>query len=159
MSRSDTREEKERHAWLSHYAPLILWIAVIFFLSSSQGSFSETSRIIRPILEFLFPTASPEAITFYHGVIRKLAHFMEYAVLGLLAFRGFALSNRFPIVLAIGLSALIASVDESMQSLNPKRTGSPLDVAIDLAGSVAGVILATAIHRRHRTKPPNQAST
>lgn len=152
MASSDTTEEKERHVWLSHYAPLLLWIAVIFFLSSSQGSFSETSRIIRPILEFFFPTALPETIAFYHGVIRKFAHFTEYAVLGLLAFRGFALSNRFPLVLAIGLSALVATVDESMQSLNPKRTGSPVDVAIDLAGSVTGVILATRIHRRHRTK-------
>jgi hypothetical protein len=76
------------------YAPLLIWIGVIFLLSSGQGASSRTSLIIRPILEFLFPAALPETIDFYHGVIRKFAHFTEYAVLGLLACRAFAKTHQ-----------------------------------------------------------------
>lgn len=126
---------------LSRFVPLILWIGVIFLLSSSQGSMSETSRIIRPILEFLFPAATPETIGFYHGMIRKLAHFAEYAVLGLLAFRAFVRSrfqNR-PFVVSILLALVIAVIDETGQSFNAERTGSAVDVLIDVAGACCAI--------------------
>ena len=133
----------ERYVWLSRYVPLLLWIGVIFFLSSSQGSMSETSRIIRPILEFLFPDATPETIGFYHAIIRKFAHFAEYAVLALLAFRALVRS-RFqdrPFVASILLAGVIAVIDETGQSFNAERTGSAGDVLID----VAGACFATAV--------------
>ena len=41
------------------YAPLFLWIGVIFYFSSGQGSMAETSRFIRPLLEFLFCVPRP----------------------------------------------------------------------------------------------------
>ena len=133
-----TGAKKNWRRGISLYAPLVVWIGVIFFLSSGQGSFSETSRIIRPILEFFFPDASPETIAFYHGAIRKFAHFAEYFVLGILACRAFTV-RRY--ILATFLVLLVAGLDETNQSFNSARTGSPVDVAIDLAGGVAGVFL------------------
>ena len=65
----------DRRALLLQYAPVVFWIAVIFFLSSDQGSMSQTSRFIRPLLEFLFPAAPEETLLIYHGYIRKAAHF------------------------------------------------------------------------------------
>src|SRR5687767_14619149 len=98
------------------YAPLLIWIGVIFFLSSGQASMSQTSRIIRPILEFLFPTASEQTLLLYHGLIRKLAHLTEYAVLGLLATRAFrgsaAAVSRHAYILAIALTVVVAGFDE-----------------------------------------------
>src|SRR5687767_8128567 len=82
--------KSNRREQLMLYAPLLIWIAVIFFFSSSQGSMSHTSRIIRPLLEFLLPGAPEETLQFYHGIIRKLAHFSEYAILALLACRAFS---------------------------------------------------------------------
>ena len=46
---------------------------------------SQTSRFIRPLIEFFFPGASPETILLIHAFIRKSAHFIEYGLLGLLA--------------------------------------------------------------------------
>ena len=127
------------------YAPLIIWIGVIFFLSSGQGSSTRTSIIIRPILEFLFPAASFETIALYHGLIRKLAHFTEYAVLGFLASRAFAGSSgsfllRHYYLGAGSLVLLVAASDEFNQSFNPERTGSPIDTLIDICGGLAAIV-------------------
>lgn len=135
------------------YAPLLIWIGVIFFLSSGQGSMSQTSLIIRPILEFLFPTATQETLVLYHGYIRKVAHFAEYGVLGLLACRAFggSLQNfvrRHHYIFAVILLIVVAVLDETNQSFNPARTGSPFDILIDLSGGLTGIILFYFFARR-----------
>lgn len=121
------------------YAPLILWVAVIFAASSSAGASGNTSMFIRPLLEWLFPGATPGALDIYHGYIRKLAHFTEYAVLGFIAARAFRFSSvqfvkRFWFLPAFAVVAAIASADEFNQSFNNLRTGSIYDVMIDCAG-------------------------
>jgi VanZ family protein len=110
----------------------------------------ETSRFIRPLLEFLFPAASSETLSFVHGLIRKLAHFVEYAVLALLAFRAFRTLTeaRFQAALfAFFLAAAIALLDEFQQSFNPQRTSSHVDVLIDLAGAAAAIGLMILFNR------------
>ena len=132
------------------YVPLLIWIGVIFLLSSSQGSSGRTSMIIRPILEFLFPSASNDTLLFYHGIIRKCAHFTEYAVLGMLACRAFRRPTNRYIPMALGLVLLVASVDEFNQSFNPLRTGSPWDVAVDVSGGVVAILMYFLLARRNR---------
>ena len=130
---------------MTHYAPLVVWIIVILGLGGQFGSMNETSRFIRPLLEFLFPSALPETLTALHGGIRKFAHFAEYAVLGVLAFRAFSLHSRrlwWAVVGGLVIAFTVASIDEFQQSFLPERTSSPYDVLIDLAGAVAAVILA-----------------
>src|SRR5687768_14414444 len=145
--------KSNRREQLMLYAPLLIWIGVIFFLSSSQGSMSHTSRIIRPVLEFLFPGAPEETLQFYHGIIRKLAHFSEYAVLGLLACRAltrlhsnFLVNARY--LIAAALVMLVAGIDEFNQSFNPARTGSLFDVMIDISGGVFAIVLFYVLTKR-----------
>jgi VanZ family protein len=145
----------ERYVWLKRYVPLVLWIGVIFFLSSGQGASGRTSLIIRPILEFLFPNAPEETLVFYHGAIRKCAHFTEYAVLGLLACRAFLPrfdSRLILAVISLGLVISIASLDEFNQSFNPLRTSSPYDVAIDISGGTVAILLYFFLTRNRRTE-------
>ncbi len=143
------QHENKRQVWLTRYLPLLVWIGVIFFLSSSQGSLNQTSRIIRPLLEFLFPAAPPETLLLYHGLIRKLAHLTEYGVLGALACRAFAASKfrRYAFVFAALLVLIVAVVDETNQSFNPLRTGSPIDVLIDATGGLLAVLFCYLIMR------------
>ncbi|CAN5190615.1 hypothetical protein BH20ACI2_BH20ACI2_07550 [soil metagenome] len=138
------------------YAPLIFWIGVIFYLSSSRGSMSETSRFIRPILLFFFPNSSESALLIYHGYIRKFAHFAEYAVLAFLAARAFYYSRSEKVrqllyTFAVGLTVVVASIDEINQSLNSTRTGSGWDVLLDVTGGVLALfVFWIIIGRRHR---------
>jgi VanZ family protein len=113
-------------------------------MSSSQGSINQTSRFIGPLLKFLFPDASTETLLFYHGIIRKLAHLSEYAVLGLLACRAFVLSplRSHPFVFAAVTVFVVAAIDETNQSFNPLRTGSPVDVLIDVVGGLAAIMFS-----------------
>ena len=128
------------------YAPLVLWVGVIMFLSSGQASMSNTSRFVRPLLDFLFPNAPEELLIVYHGYIRKLAHIAEYAILAFFAFLAFKNSpskflRRFWFVIAFILTFIIASIDETTQSYVASRTGSINDVLLDAAGGLIMIML------------------
>ncbi|HSK73249.1 MAG TPA: VanZ family protein [Pyrinomonadaceae bacterium] len=127
------------------YAPLFLWIGVIFFFSTAQASMSNTSRFIRPILVFFFPNAPEETLLVYHFYIRKFAHFAEYAALAFFASRAFFASSqkflrKYWFLTSLLLVLLIASLDEINQSFIPTRTGSVWDVLLDFSGGATMLI-------------------
>jgi VanZ family protein len=142
------------------YAPLILWIGVIAFMSSGQASMSQTSRFVRPLLEFLFPSTPEETLIIYHGYIRKLAHLTEYAILALFAARAFRYSaNSFLhnnwLILSIVVVAIIATIDETNQSFNSARTGSVYDVLIDCFGGLSTLAFMTIFYSIRKSKLKN----
>ncbi len=127
------------------YAPLIVWMAFISFASSNEFSAVNTSRIVRPLLLWLFPNISEESIGLAHFLVRKAAHFTEYAILGFLAARAFTGSSREFLqrswfLAGLLLIALHALLDEYHQSFVPSRTGSLYDSVIDIAGGLIGLI-------------------
>ena len=138
-------EKSKRRGRILRYAPLILWAGAVFLASSTTGSMSNTSRIIRPLLEWLFPNTPEDVLTVYHGYIRKFAHFFEYAVLAFLASRAFWSSSvdllrRFWTIFAFCVVLIIASIDEYNQSFNTARTGSIYDVLLDCAGGITMIL-------------------
>ena len=149
--------DNNRHIWLTAYVPVFLWIGVIFFLSSSSGSMSETSLFIEPLFKFLFPTISEETLLTCHRVIRKLAHVTEYAMLGFLACRALIASRNHLLtrnwgIWAVTLVAITAGLDEFNQSFDVLRTSSPVDVILDILGGTAAA-LVVQILRNRRSKP------
>ena len=147
----------KRRGRLIRYAPLILWLGVIFFLSSGQGSMAETSRFIRPIIEFFFPSAAPDTFLIVHALIRKTAHFVEYAVLAMFTARAFSTSTadvlrRHWILFSFALVVLIAIIDESNQSFETSRTGSIWDVLLDIGGGVTAIFIYFLITHRIATR-------
>jgi len=137
---------------LLRYAPIVFWTGVIFFLSSSNGSMTETSLFIRPLLHFLLPTATEATIQIVHGYIRKAAHVTEYAILALLIIRALARSSYaflrgLRYALPLVLVAAVAVTDELNQSFEASRTGSVRDVLLDIAGGLAAVVFVVLICR------------
>lgn len=130
------------------YAPLFLWIGVIFFLSSPEGSANQTSRIIGPLLHFFVPDILPETEAAIHAIVRKTAHFTEYAVLAFLAVRAFSTSSRRYLI-ALSFVAMTASLDEFNQSFEPSRTSSVWDVLLDISGGIAMIALIWTLSTRH----------
>lgn len=151
MSEISSKNTNRRERFF-RYAPLILWIGVIFFLSSNAGSMSNTSRFVRPLLEFLFPNAPEEVLLVYHGYVRKAAHVAEYAILAFWASRAFSTSaiislRRFWFIFAFLLVLLVAAADETNQSFLASRTSSPFDVLIDCAGGLLMISFFTLIKK------------
>ena len=133
--------------------PLIVWMGFIWVGSSGNFSASNTSRFIGPLFLWLFPDASPETLTIVHGIVRKLAHFTGYFVLGLLAARAFRGSPRRAVrsrwlLISITLIATYALVDEYHQSFVPSRTASIFDSFIDMAGGLTALIIVWKRDRR-----------
>ncbi|MBX7061007.1 MAG: VanZ family protein [Pyrinomonadaceae bacterium] len=118
------------------YAPLIIWTVIVLALGTGLGAMDETSRFIGPFLKWLLPNTPPETIKFIHALIRKFAHFAEYAVLAFLAWNAFRYFSR-PILFAFLLAAAVAIIDEFDQSFNSARTSSIYDILLDCAGALS----------------------
>lgn len=101
---------------LARWGPVILWAGLIFTLSAipSLGT----------------------GLGVWDLVLRKCAHFVEYAILGALLLRA---ARSVP--LAVALGSAYAATDETHQLFVTGRHGSPLDWLIDTAGVLAGVSL------------------
>jgi VanZ family protein len=114
-----------RPRWLRAWGPVVVWAALIFGFSSipSLGTGLGTWDL----------------------VLRKLAHFGEYAVLGLLLARA---GGSTPLAAAAGIA--YAGTDELHQHFVPGRHAAFRDVAVDAAGVLAGVLVARA---RRRVRP------
>jgi VanZ family protein len=135
----------------AYWLPPVVWMAVIFGLSSDTASAEQTSRFLLPLLRWLLPWATSGQLDLLHAVARKGGHLTEYAVLAALWFRAFArgrgLTPRAASWLALALSVVWAFVDEGHQSMLLARTGSALDVGIDAGGAVLAL---GAAHRGWR---------
>jgi len=136
------------------FAPLVFWIGVIFFMSSPQAASAETSRFIKPIIEFFFPNASPDAFLTVHLLIRKLAHLTEYAILAFFALRAFIQPEQFgrTCIAAILLVAAVAALDEFNQSFEASRTGAVSDVLLDICGGALMIGAVALFGRRGRVR-------
>jgi VanZ family protein len=107
---------------LGLWLPVVLWAGLIFTLSSLPGLATD--------------------LGVWDVVLRKLAHVVEYTVLGFLLVRAL---GREPLSLALG--SAYAVTDEVHQAFVSGRHGSPLDWAIDTVGVVTGVLLASRWRR------------
>lgn len=137
------------------YGPVVVWMALIWFASTSEFSAANSSRFVRPIVLWLFPNISESHLQLVHMVVRKAAHFGEYAVFGLLAARALSSSSRkllriywFPASLL--LIVIYALIDEYHQSFISSRTSSFYDSGIDVAGGFFAIMLFTMVLKRRR---------
>ncbi len=131
---------KKAAAW----ALCALWMGVIFSMSAQTAAVSDTqSEQVAGLTQWLLSLLSfgrfsipPE---FLHVLIRKLAHFGEYAILSLLYRRALCLSGaRRATLTAIVLSACYAATDELHQGFVDGRSPQMTDIAIDTLGACAG---------------------
>ena len=117
-----------------------LWIAAIFLHSLMPAELSKAeSGGLLAWLAVLFPGLT-------HHLLRKLAHFSEFAVLGVLLSQCFRVRVSRPLLAGL----LCALCDETIQLFVPGRSGEIRDLWIDFAGAALAVGL-TLLVRRIRT--------
>lgn len=135
---------------LEYWAPLVFWVSLTYLFSSDAFSAGETSRVLGPILTFLFPWMSDDEISFVHVAIRKLGHVSEFFIMAVLARRALGIINRGTrAVFFSGVFVLsAAALDEFHQMLTMYRGASPVDVGYDCLGGLMGIWLIERIERR-----------
>ena len=124
---------------------LVVNVAFIWGNSLLPGSVSGAiSGWIRDVLAAIFPGGFDEPDS-GHGLLRKLAHFSEFACLGGLLVWLFAMVQKTR-ALALLCGVLVASVDETIQRFVPGRGPSIRDVLIDTSGVIVGIGLLLIGH-------------
>ncbi len=88
------------------------------------------------------PAASAVTIAFAHGLVRKAAHFTNYAILFWLLVSGPLRARPYT---ALALCMLYALLDEGHQIFVPNRTPSLYDVALDSTGALFSRFLHAAV--------------
>ena len=142
----------KRINFVNKWLPVLLWATVIFLFSTEHFAAPQSSRILGPLLHWLFPGITPEQVSSVQFVVRKLGHYFEYFVLAVLLYRALyaessGKSSMRPAVLTIFLALVWAITDEFHQSLVPSRTASIVDVMIDGFGALCGT---SWMYLRHR---------
>ena len=126
---------------LKQWLPVVLWAGLILSSANDELSATQTGGWLRAIFGEV-PYAA-------HVVFRKAGHVIGYGILGALAFRA---DRRWYI--ALGMTLLVAGTDEWLQSRTATRTGTPWDVALDMAAAATVVFML----RRRVTGSPAASS-
>ena len=100
----------------------------------------EMSGWVSKLIGKLLPFLSPES-EYGHWLVRKIAHFSEFALLGLLfCGRHRLVGNETPVHL-LGFGMAVACIDETIQIFTPGRASSLIDVWIDTSGFALGLVV------------------
>lgn len=131
---------------------LIALFSTIFNFSGQDGEKSGslsreiTVNVTKDIkaIQQLEEHRKEEVLGTIEHMIRKLAHFSLYALVGFLAMSlmsTYCLKRTKRILISLGIGILYAISDEFHQSFIPDRTPLVGDVLIDACGVVAGIVL------------------
>ncbi len=127
---------------------IALWTAFIWSrsLMSAAESTADSNRVAAWLMGLLGWETRPEWLTY---VIRKTAHFAEFAVLGTL-WGGCARRFGRRWLWLWGLP--VGAIDEGLQFFAPGRAPMVTDVLIDTAGFLCGVAVVWLFARLGRKK-------
>lgn len=158
-----------KRKWVSVFVTLavilivavLINMAIIYFFSeeSMEESGDRSTGIVRVLMRILYPNYDElrwsermEIMANTHRLVRKLAHFAEFGLLGLLSAWLVAYVNRrkkwirawlewlIPIVFC-----LLYAISDEVHQIFSNRGASAKDVVIDFAGAVTGILLLRAI--------------
>ena len=129
----------------------ILFISFIFFHSTMTGekSGNESSGVVAILQGLLDSLCIP--LTVSEHFIRKLAHFSEFAVLGVLTSVTFYVYDKNfkkyikRLLQMLFICLATAVTDETIQLFVPKRSGMVQDVLIDFSGAFTGILIVSFI--------------
>lgn len=128
---------------------LILWMIIIFCFSNQTGEESQlvSNKIVNGMINIIdYITDNRLSVEEISLIVRKLAHFTIYFILGILAFLTLnSYGVRKPLIFSIILCLLYAITDEIHQLFVNGRYGSIIDVMIDSFGSIIGIIASKKV--------------
>ncbi|MGA9771317.1 MAG: VanZ family protein [Blastocatellia bacterium] len=144
-----------------YWLPVLFMIGVMYYASTDVFSGDNTRGIIERIVLWLRPQTSARGMMKINYIVRKMAHFAEYAVLAGLLFRAFRADSIVGWRLrwaacSFTVAASWALLDELHQSFTLTRGGSIYDSLLDSSGALFMLIMI-ALFTRRRSFHPNNA--
>ncbi|MCR4435356.1 MAG: VanZ family protein [Clostridiales bacterium] len=152
------KTHKSFHAKIAAWTAFVLYLALIFAFSSQSGP--QSNRISRGIVKEVgeYVQLPPTVIkgSFlgeldYNFILRKSAHFLEYFLLAVLAYR-ILLFYHIPLWksrwMTFFFCMIFAFLDELHQRMVAGRTPSFRDVTIDAAGILFALFVVKQRMRR-----------
>lgn len=118
---------------------VIIWMLLIFIMSSYNAT--ESSEQSGVIVKFIANILNINNLELLSLIIRKLAHYTEYLILGLLVINLLKDYHHKYLVISIIICILYATSDEIHQLFVPGRSCQFLDILIDTLGSITGTYL------------------
>lgn len=121
---------------------ILILLNVAFIWGNSAMAGEDSSALSGGVMALLYKLLPflPES-ELAQVVIRKLAHFSEFAMLGLLCSSLTVVEwEKIPAGL-LGVGLAVACIDETIQLYVPGRASSLLDVWIDASGFTVGLII------------------
>ena len=136
-------------------AAMSLWLTIPILagcvLGYVSGGIGGSSHMLEWVIQTLhLSKGQAEIVIFY---FRKTVHFTAYGTVGLALFRGAiagAATKKGAIAFALLVVLCISSFDEIRQTTASNRTGTPVDVALDLSGTSVFVLVAAVLVRSPR---------
>ena len=148
----------------------ILWMIVIYIFSSQSGDTSAsisgglTEAIISTIIRD-YDSYSPDKQLYIlettHFLIRKAAHFTEYAILGILScltllthscsnnmlYIASNIKDKMTKIISISLifSSIYAISDEIHQRFTENRSPAVADIILDSSGALTGILVISLL--------------
>lgn len=134
----------------------MLWMGLIFYMSSqpqleSEATSNLATEIIFKVYAILLSSSHMEVSDFfalYGQPIRKLAHFTEFLILGILAYSNIReYTKKHLFLYPLLFSVLYAISDEIHQLFVEGRFCALKDMLIDSSGALTGILLCHLIKR------------
>ena len=126
----------------------VIWSFSMLSAEASSVQSGEVTGFINRLLSLLFESGLSEA------VVRKLAHFAEFALLGFLVYLTlWAFSLRYDTskaCLHFVISGFVAAVDECIQLSSPGRAFRISDILLDITGAAAAFAVCWLIMNAYK---------
>lgn len=151
---SEKKVTKRRQKLFLAWSMVALCAGLIFAFSAAPADLSNSqSGLLVGLLHKIGVYGSDDLLVM---IVRKLAHFTSYGLLGALIYNAMRLSwgqSLSRLSYSVGFTMLYAVSDEFHQLFVPGRSGEPRDIVIDTVGAALGAtIVYTIILRRSRQK-------
>jgi len=137
-------------AWI----PVLIWMGVIYMFSAQPASASSqmSGSLMKWLVGIIDVTPIPEMLgeELLHTLIRKMAHFTVYFVLGVLVYRATHEGAKMEwkhIWIPFFICMAYAASDELHQLYVPGRSGQVTDVLIDSSGALLGILVTRTVQR------------
>ncbi len=136
---------------MKKYIFLVLSLCIVAFiwgnsLQDAPHSSVESRWVLQWLMSVFSAVPGIEHLTMH--MVRKMAHFTEYAALGFsLSATWLTLTGKQRMFMVLVLGCLIASIDEGIQLFSPGRSSQISDVGLDTFGVWAGTWVMYGMRR------------